>query len=186
MGLLDHCIRKDLDAKARRIFAVMDPVKVTIDNVDANFAEKFTALHFPKEKEKGGYEITLTKEFYVDRSDIRLEDHKDFYGFAPGKVVGLKYAYPVKVKEIKTNDKNEIVEMIVDLEKEPSTKPKTFVQWVSVKEAVTVTANLYDVLFTAYDPNGMGDDWLKGLNPNSLIIKNNAKVHKSVLGMNFN
>jgi glutaminyl-tRNA synthetase len=184
MNVLDHVIRKDLDNRARRIFALMDPVKVIIDNVDDKFCEKVLAPLFPKDKTKGEYEMLFTKEFLVDRSDIRLEDHKDFYAFAPNKVVGLKYATPVKVNKIITDDKGNITQMHVNLEKDSGVKPKTFVNWISTKEAVNCTVNLYDVLFTADDPNSM-DDWISGLNPNSLTIKPNAKVHKSILGIYF-
>jgi glutaminyl-tRNA synthetase len=180
LNLLEHCIRKDLDVRAKRIFALLDPVKVVIENVDDKYSYTATAPHFPKDASLGGYQITLGKEFYVDRSDIRTEASKDFFGFAPGALVGLKYAYPVKVKQIITDDKGEVTELRVDLEQEGG-KPKTFLNWLPVKESHSAIVNLYDVLFTSYNPSEDAD-WKSSMNPNSLITKTNAKVHKSILG----
>jgi len=179
--LLEHCIRKDLDNKARRVFALLDPVKVVIENVDEKFAQPGTALHFPRDPAQGGYTITLTKEFYVDRSDIRLEANKDFFGFAPGQLVGLKYASPVRVKQIVTDASGEITELRVDLEAEPKTKPKTYLNWLPAKESHSCVVNIYDYLFLSYNPNE-DEDWKSSMNPNSLIVKTSAKVHKSILG----
>lgn len=89
MHLLEHCIRKDLDTKAPRTMAVLDPVLATIVNMDAS--EEITVNTFPKEIEKGSHKVILSKKVWVDRSDIRLEDHVDFRGIAPGKTIGLKY-----------------------------------------------------------------------------------------------
>lgn len=182
MYVLDHCIRKDLDVKAKRVFAVLDPVKVTILNYDEKSEEKYVAFHFPKEKEKGGYELSSSKEIFVDKTDVRLKDSDDFYGFAPKKVVGLKYGPTVRVKEILTNSNGDITEMHVEIEKDASVKPKTYVNWLPIKEAINITVNVYEMLFNDYNPNGLGDKWLDGLNPNSLTVKTNAKVHKSIIG----
>ena len=181
LNLLEHCIRKDLDVRAKRVFALLDPVKVVIENVDEKYSHSATAPHFPKDPSLGGYTITLTKEIYVDRSDIRLEDSKDFFGFAPGKLVGLRYAFPVRVKQIITDDKGEVTELRVDLEKEGGAKPKTFLNWLPVKESHSAIVNLYDILFLSYNPNEDAD-WKSSMNPNSLIVKTNARVHKSILG----
>ena len=184
LQLLEHCIRKDLDIRAKRVFAVLDPVKVIIENVPENYAHSATAPYFPKDPSKGGYPITLTKEIYVDKCDVRLEDSKDFFGFAPGKLVGLKYVFAVRVKQILTDDKGEITELRVDLEEDPKTKAKTYLNWLPVKESLPAIVNLYDVLFLSNNPNE-DEDWKSSMNPNSLIVKPTARVHKSVQGKNI-
>lgn len=97
MHLLEHCIRKDLDLKAPRTMVVLDPVLVTIVNVEADYREEIKVNLFPKNPEKGSRTIVLGKQLYVERSDIRLEDHADFWGIAPNKTIGLKYSGSFKV-----------------------------------------------------------------------------------------
>ena len=181
LSLLELCVTKDLDLKAQRVFAVLDPVKVIIDNRPNDYNHPVTAPYFPKDPSKGGYTITLTKEFYVDRSDVRLDDNKDFYGFAPNRVVGLKYCYAVRVKEILTDDKGEVTEIHVEIDDDAKTKAKTYLNWLPVKESISCIVNLYDVLFLSYDPNE-DEDWRSSINPNSLVVKSSAKVHKSLQG----
>jgi len=181
LGLLEHCIRKDLDVNSRRTMAVMDPVKLVLTNVPEDFSQVIQAPYFPKDPSKGSYEIHLMKEIYVERSDILLEDQKDFYGFAPNKVVGLKYAAPIKVTAIKTDANKNITELHAEYLIDSKEKPKTFVHWIAVKESVEFEARLYDVLFTESNPNEL-DNYLDSLNPNSLIVKSSARMHKSLLG----
>jgi glutaminyl-tRNA synthetase len=100
MHVLEHCIRKDLDVKAPRTMVVLDPVLVTITNVPVDFSEEISVNLYPKNPEKGNRKIYLQKELYVERSDIRLDDHADFWGIAPGRTIGLKYSGSFKVVAI--------------------------------------------------------------------------------------
>eukprot|EP00331_Platyophrya_macrostoma_P025535 CAMPEP_0176435322 /NCGR_PEP_ID=MMETSP0127-20121128/17239_1 /TAXON_ID=938130 /ORGANISM="Platyophrya macrostoma, Strain WH" /LENGTH=375 /DNA_ID=CAMNT_0017818299 /DNA_START=72 /DNA_END=1199 /DNA_ORIENTATION=- len=174
--LLEYCLRKELDKTAERTMAVIDPVKLVLENVPADFKEERKGLLFPKDPERGAYPITLTKELYVDRSDVRLKDSSDFYGFAVGKVVGLKYAYPVKVTHIETGENNEITVVRAELLKDSKDKPKSYVSWVPVNESIKVETRLYELLITAYNPNAE-DDILKCINPNSLTVHKNSRIH---------
>lgn len=83
--------------------AVLDPVLVTIVNVEDNYREELVINNFPKDLEKGTHKIVLTKKVWVDRSDVRLEDHADFWGIAPGKTIGLKYCGCFIVLKMETN-----------------------------------------------------------------------------------
>jgi len=181
IGLLEHCIRKDLDHKAKRTMAILDPVKLVLTNVPEDFSHVIHAPLFPKDATKGTYEIKLLKELFVERSDILLEDNKDFYGFAPNKIVGLKYAYPVRVTDIKTNDDKEVTEVHAELLKDSLEKPKGFVHWISCKESIEFEARLYDVLFTEYNPNEL-ENYLDSFNQKSLIVKPHARMHKTLIG----
>ena len=76
---------------------VLDPILVTIVNLADDFVEPITVYHFAKTPERGSRIVTLTNKIYVDRQDIQLEDHEDFWGIAPGKMVGIKYCGAFKV-----------------------------------------------------------------------------------------
>lgn len=110
-----------------------------------------------------------------------MEDHKEFFGFAPNKLVGLKYAGVVKVTKVVGNEKGEPMEVFAEYIGEQSEeKPKTYVHWISKDDSVTAEVRLYDVLFTEYDP-GKIDDYISIINPNSKIVMQNAKVNKYML-----
>jgi glutaminyl-tRNA synthetase len=178
-SLLELCIRKDLDNKAKRTMAIVDPVKLILTNVDDAFVEKISVPDFPKDPARGSHDITLQKELWVERSDIKLEDVKDFFGIAPGKTIGLKYANLVKITDIKVNDKKEVTEVRGELHKS-NEKAKSYLHWIACKESADATTRLYDVLFTVHNPNEL-EDYLTALNPDSLKTHNNSKIHRNLL-----
>ena len=120
----------------------------------------------------------------MEREDVRTVDHKDFFGIAPGKVAGLKYFGIILVKEVLVNDKNEITEVIAELEqnKETKSKPKAYLNWISTKESVDCEVRLYEPLFSEYDPN-KAEDFYKAINPNSKTVKRGCKMNKNLLGL---
>ena len=179
--LLELCLRKELDKSAERCLAVLDPVKLVLTNVPEDFKLEGKGLLFPKEPEKGGYTMILTKENYIDRSDVRLKDSKDFYGFAPGKLVGLKYACPVKVQEIETGPNNEILTVKAELLQNSKEKPKSYVSWVPAKESIACETRLYDTLFNSRNPN-LEENWLKAINPNSKVVYKASRIHTHLKG----
>ena len=97
-GLLELEVRKHLDVRAPRTMAVLDPVEMVIVSVEKD--EEVSIPLFPKDEAKGSRKITYSKNIWVERSDIKLEDEKGFYGIAPNKVIGLKYASSFYVKEV--------------------------------------------------------------------------------------
>ena len=161
---------------------ILEPVKITLVNVDDSYEEKLIAPDFPKEPSKGSHEIHLTKEIYVDVNDIKLEDQPDFYGIAPNKLVGLKYAHVIKILDIEINEKKEILSVKAELLKETKEKPKGFLHWLSCKEALDCEVRLYDVLFTAHDPNEL-EDYLTAFNNNSLVTLRKCKINKNLIGL---
>lgn len=178
-GLLEHCIRKDLDATTKRTMAVINPVKVSITNLAADFEQVLDAPDFPTQPERGSHKVLFTNSVYVEREDTQLKDHKDFFGLAPGKFVGLKYAGVVKCLEVKTNDEGLIVEVIAEFVKD-APRPKTYLNWVSIREAIDCEIRLYNSLFTE-DPTESKKDFLEIINPNSLVVHRNSKVNKNIL-----
>lgn len=179
--LLEHCLRKELDKTAERTMAVLDPVKLVLVNVEDDFKLECKGHYFPREPEKGAYSINLLKENYIDRSDVKLQDSKEFYGFAPNKIVGLKYAHPVKVVGIETDANNEITVVKAELLKDSAEKPKSYVSWVPCKESIECETRLYDILLNAYNPN-QEEDFLTTVNKNSLIVHKHSRVHNHVKG----
>lgn len=178
LNLLEFCCRQDLDHKARRTMVVLEPVKIVFKNVEDSFEHKSSSPYFPKDPTKGGNDIHLYKEVYVDKSDVKLHDVEGFYGIAPGKVVGLKYAFNFKVLEVQADAKGEPNLVVAELLKDQKTpKPKTYLHWVSVKESMPCEVRLYDVLFTAHNPNEI-ENWFEAVNPDSLIVKPNAVMNK--------
>ena len=180
-GLLEHFIRKDLDSKAKRTMAVLEPVKLTLINVEPGFEEKIMAPDFPKETARGSHEIRFTRDLFVDSSDIREKDEEDFFGIAPNKIVGLKYAHVIKVVSIEKDQNGHFSEVKAELLKDSKEKPKSFLHWISEKDAIECEVRVYDVLFTVHDPNEL-EDYLTAFNKNSLQVMRKCKINKNLIG----
>jgi len=160
---------------------VIDPVEVEIVDLDEKHEEKLVTHEFPKDNTSKTHEITLTRHIFVERDDVKAKDDKGFYGMAPGKLIQLKYAHILKINDVKVNDQGECVKVLAEIYKgEKKEKPKGVLHWVSNKDALNCSVRLYDVLFKEYNPNEL-EDYIKGMNPHSLIIKKNAKVNKYLL-----
>lgn len=165
--------------------AIIDPVLLEITNLEKS--ETLEVLNFPKDQTKGKHPIIISRNIYVDRSDVREEDSASFYGIAPGKRVGLKYWKTVKVTGIQ-KEGGKIVKVTAEFDEDvissliQKTKPKAFLHWLSVEQAMDCEARIYGPLFTCHDPNEFEDDeYLKKLNPDSLVAYSKAKMNKNIL-----
>ena len=180
---LENSIRTDLDAKAPRTMAVIEPLKIVLKNLDKDI-ELDTYL-FPRLKEKGGIrKVTLSKVIYIDKTDFKEEEDKDFYGLTPKQEVGIKYGGIIKVEEIKKDEKGRIIEIICNYTPE-SKKTKGRIHWISDKDCVQAEVRLYGYLFLSDDPfhaneEGVSHDPMDDLNPNSLVTKMGALIHKDI------
>ena len=180
---LENSIRADLDVKAPRTMAVIDPLKIVLKNLEKD-VELDTYL-FPKLKEKGGIrKVTLSKVIYIDKTDFKEEEDKDFFGLTPKQEVGLKYGGVIKVEEIKKDAKGKIIEIICNYTAE-SKKTKGRIHWISDKDFVQAEVRLYGYLFLSDDPfhaneEGVSHDPMDDLNPNSLVTKMGALIHKDI------
>jgi len=101
---------------------------------------------------------------------------------APNKLSGLKYAGPVQVKEVKTGEKGEVLEVFVELLKDCKEKPKSFLHWISEKDAVECEVRLYDYLFLQDEPAKAEGEWEQKINKNSLIVKKGVKMNRNLIG----
>ncbi|GAX82347.1 hypothetical protein CEUSTIGMA_g9776.t1 [Chlamydomonas eustigma] len=174
MHKLEYHIRSDLDATSPRTLAVLRPLKVVITNLDNSHIEHFQARLFPGRSEDT-YSIPLTRVVYVEETDFKEVDEKDYYGLAPGKTIMLKYAYIVKCTGFTKDPTGKVVELQVEADLAPAGKkpPKGVLNWVAQptpgQEPPTAEARIYDYLFKSEDPGTM-DEWLEDLDKESLQV----------------
>ncbi len=178
--VLEHCIRTDLDKKAGRTLAVIDPIKVTLVNLEDNFSEIFESPILPKNKELGSRKISLSKTIFIERTDFKEENDSNFFGLTPDQPVGLKYAGFISLKEI-TRDSNtgKVTELLCVYSSEAKNL-KGRIHWISQKDAERVEIRLYDYLWTVEEPMSLKEP-LNEINPLSLVIKDQSLVNKSIL-----
>ena len=191
LGQLEYSIRHDLNLHAPRVMAVLNPVKVIIDNYPEEEIEMLDAENNPEDESAGTREIPFSREIYIERDDFMEDPPRKFYRLAPGKEVRLKHAYYITCENvIKDDQTGEIVE--IHCTYDPDTRGgwsddgrrvRGTLHWVSADHAVDAEVRLYDTLFTEREPENAaeGTDWIQFLNPNSLEILENCKVEPSLL-----
>ena len=180
LSLLEWCLRDDLNRRSNRYMAVLNPVKLVIDNWPADVEREIcTAPKNQENPDAGTREIAFTKELYIEREDFMEEPPKKFFRLRPGGEVRLKYSYIVKCESVVKDENGEITE--IHCTYDPTTKPgngtwrsvKGTIHWVSAQHAKKVEARIYDRLFTEADMGGIpeGKDYKAYLNPESLVVK---------------
>ncbi|WP_422387158.1 glutamine--tRNA ligase [Aggregatibacter actinomycetemcomitans] len=172
---LEACIRDDLNQNAPRAMAVIDPVKVVIENFDGE--EILTAPNHPNRPELGERQLPFTKEIYIDCADFREEANKQYKRLVLGKEVRLRNAYVIKAKRVEKDVNGEITTIYCTydpetLGKNPADgrKVKGVIHWVSAVHNHPAEFRLYDRLFTVPNP-GAEEDIESVLNPTSLVVK---------------
>ncbi|MCQ9120712.1 glutamine--tRNA ligase [Rodentibacter pneumotropicus] len=172
---LEACIRDDLNQNACRAMAVIDPVKVVIENFDGE--EMLTAPNHPNRPELGERQLPFSKEIYIDRSDFREEANKQYKRLVLGKEVRLRNAYVIKAERVEKDANGEITTVFCTydpdtLGKNPADgrKVKGVIHWVSAVHNHPAEFRLYDKLFTVANP-GAEEDICSVVNPNSLVVK---------------
>ncbi|SCC07913.1 glutaminyl-tRNA synthetase [Gilliamella bombicola] len=177
MSTLEFCIREDLNENAPRAMAVLDPVKVVIENFSDTIDEVLSMPNHPNRPELGAREVTFTREIYIDRADFREEANKNYKRLVLGKEVRLRNAYVIRAERVEKDAEGNIQTIYCSydpatLNKNPEDgrKVKGVIHWVSAKFAKPAEIRLYDRLFNTPTP-GAAEDFLSTINPNSLIIK---------------
>ncbi len=179
VGLLEFCVREDLNKVAQRIMGVLDPIKVIIDNYPEGQTEELEAVNNPEDEGMGKRRVPFSKVLYIERDDFMEEPPKKFFRLAPGREVRLRYAYYITCKEDGVvKDKNgNITELHCTYDPETKggqsadgRKVKATLHWVSEEHAVKAEVRLYDRLFLKEDPYDVeeGKDCMSNLNPDSL------------------
>ncbi|MFB0712906.1 glutamine--tRNA ligase [Buttiauxella noackiae] len=177
MASLESCIRDDLNENAPRAMAVLDPVKVIIENFPQGEVEMVTMPNHPNKPEMGSRQVPFSREIYIDRADFREEANKQYKRLVLGKEVRLRNAYVIKADRVEKDEAGNITMLHCSydpdtLSKDPADgrKVKGVIHWVSAEHALPVEIRLYDRLFSVANP-GAAEDFLSTINPDSLVIK---------------
>ncbi|MCM8856358.1 MAG: glutamine--tRNA ligase/YqeY domain fusion protein [Candidatus Thiodiazotropha sp.] len=176
MGMLENCIREDLDAHAPRRMAVMHPLKVVIENYPQGQSESLTAPNHPKDEAMGKRQIDFCREIYIDQADFREQANKKYKRLVTGGEVRLRNAYVIKCEEVMKNNQGEIVELRCSYDPETlgknpqGRKVRGVVHWVSAQHGVKGGVRLYDRLFNQANADKVeeGGRFTDNLNPDSL------------------
>jgi glutaminyl-tRNA synthetase len=176
---LEHAIRDDLNPKAPRVMAVLDPLKVVVTNMDAGEVEWLEADHWPRDIHKDDTrEVPFTRTLYIERDDFREDPPSDFIRLAPGREVRLRHGYFFTCDEVVRAEDGTIEEIRGRID--PDTRdgtapdgrsPEGTLHWVSASEGVPFEARVYDRLFEVANPRGGEEDFVEHLNPDSLNVK---------------
>jgi len=192
MGLLEYCVREDLNRRAPRVMAVLRPLRVVIVNYPEDLVEEMDAVNNPEDPAMGTRKVPFSRVLYIERDDFRETPPKQFFRLSPGREVRLRYAYYITcVGVIKDEQTGEVVELHCTYD--PATrggdspdgrKVKSTLHWVSAAHAVEAEVRLYDYLFSAPEPGGAeeGQDFLASLNPGSLDTLQSCRVEPSLAG----
>ena len=176
-GLLEFCIREYLNAHAPRWMAVLNPVRLVIDNYPEDQEDVFEMPLYPDDDSFGSRKVPFTRELYIDRDDFRLDPPKKYYRLAPGQEVRLRYAYFVTCTDVVKDAEVNVQE--IHCTYDPASrggnspdgrKVKGTIHWVSAKYALPAEVRLYEQLFSVADPNNVpeGKTFLDYINPDSL------------------
>jgi glutaminyl-tRNA synthetase len=186
VALLEACIREDLNRRALRKMAVINPLKVVIDNYPEDQVEEFDVVNNPEDPSAGTRKVPFSKVLYIEQDDFREEPPPKYFRLSPGREVRLRNAYFIKCESVVKDDSGKVVELRCTYD--PSTrggdapdgrKVKATIHWVSAEHAVSAEVRLYDRLFNNPDPEASGD-FIADLNPNSLEIRTDCLVEPSL------
>jgi len=179
IAMLEHCLREDLNRRAQRVMAVIDPVKVIIDNYPEGKVEYVEAVNNPEDESAGKREMPFCRELYIERTDFMEVPAKGYFRLAPGAEVRFKHAYYIKCESCVKDSGGNVTEIHCTYDPETSggwsrdgRKVKGTIHWVSTQHAVTCEVRLYERLFTKENPDELaeGEDYKANLNPDSLKV----------------
>ncbi|NLF75975.1 MAG: glutamine--tRNA ligase/YqeY domain fusion protein [Chloroflexi bacterium] len=191
IAMLEHAIREDLNLHAQRVMAVLNPLKVVIENYPEDQVEEIDAVNNPEDASMGTRKVPFSRVLFIERDDFMEDPPKKFFRLAPGREVRLRYAYFITCSDVVKDAAGNIVELHCTYD--PATrggdapdgrKPKATLHWVSAAHALEVEVRLYDNLFAVPDPENVpeGQDFTANLNPNSLEVITAAKIEPLVAG----
>lgn len=180
VGLLEFCIREDLNKNANRVMGVINPVKLVITSFPEGVVEEMIAVNNPENPDAGTRKVAFTRELYIEREDFMEDPPSKFFRLAPGREVRLKYAYIIKCESVvKDPVSGEIIEIhcthdpeTLSGRSESNRKVKGTLHWVSASQSTEAEIRLYDRLFMGENPEDVpeGEDYKKNLNPDSLKV----------------
>jgi len=192
VALLEHCVRKDLNQRAPRVFGILRPLKMVIDNYPKDLVEEMECVNNPEDDSMGTRKVPFSRVLYIERDDFREDPPRRWFRLAPGREVRLRYAYYITcVGVVKDERTGEVVELHCTYDPETrggwapdGRKVRGTLHWVSAAHAPKAEVRLYDRLFAVANPLGEEDgaDFTAYLNPNSLETLTSCRVEPSLAG----
>ena len=186
-SFLEHCLRDDLNERAIRAMAVLEPIKLVITNYPENKTEEFEVENHPNHPEMGTRTVTFSNELYIEATDFMEEPIKKYQRLYPGNEVRIKSAYIVKCTGCKKDENGNVVEVYAEYDPETrggntpdGRKVRGTIHWVNAKDCLDAEIRLYDNLFTVPDPDSGDGNFLDFINPESLVVRKGCKVENSL------
>jgi len=188
MALLEHALREDLNKTSPRRMAVLDPIKVTIENWPGGEVEMMQAINNPEDPDAGTREVPLGGSVYIERADFEEDPPPKYYRMSPGAEVRLRYSYCITCQEVIKDAGGVVTELRCSYDPETlgknpeGRKVRAAIHWVDAGTAVEAEVRLYEHLFTVEDPGGKDavEDWTTLLNPNSLTVLEKCYLEPSL------
>ena len=185
-AVLDHCVREHLNKHAERRMAVLNPLKVVIENYPEGQSEELEAVNNPEDEGAGMRMVPFGREIYIEQDDFMEDPPKKFFRLGPGREVRLRWAYFITCTDVIKDDAGNIVELRCTYDPETKggnapdgRKVKGTLHWVSAADAVDAEVHQYDHLFTEPNP-GKSDNFVDCLNPDSLTTLTGCKLEPSL------
>ena len=192
VGLLEFCVREDLNRIALRRMVVFDPVKIVITNYPVGKKENVSSDENPEDEKAGMRDIPFFREIYIEREDFMENPPKKYFRLAPGQMVRLKSAYIIKCEEVMKDADGKITELRCSYIPESRSGADTSginvkgtLHWVSIQDAITVEVRLYDRLFKTENPAIEEGDFKEYINPESLQVLKQAYAEPALLNAKF-
>ncbi|MCP5054535.1 MAG: glutamine--tRNA ligase/YqeY domain fusion protein [bacterium] len=198
IALLEHCLREDLNKRAQRVMAVLDPLKIVITNYPEDKVEMLDAENNPEDPDGGTRQIPFSREVYIERDDFREDPPRKFHRLSPGREVRLKHAYYIKCEEVIKDEAGEVVELRCTYDPasrggwtDDGRKVKGTSHWVSASHAVQAEVRIYSYFYTKENPGEVeeGGTFIDNINPESLEVLTRCMVEPGLAqaqaGANF-
>ena len=186
-AFLEHCLREDLNSSARRVMAVLRPIKLIIENYPADRSEIFLVENNPEDPEAGSREVSFSRELFIESDDFMEIPEKKYFRLYPGNEVRLKSTYIIRCTRCEKDPDGNVTTVYATYDPDSrggntadGRKIKATIHWVDAKTAVPATVRLYDRLFDVEEPDLADCDYLEHIRPDSLEILSNAKLEASL------
>ena len=187
IALLEHCLREDLNKRAKRVMAVLDPLKLIIDNYPKRKVEYLDAENNPEDESMGTRQLPFSRELYIERDDFMENPPKKYFRLSPGKEIRLKHAYYVTCVNVIKNDSGELTEVHCTYDPESKggwtedgRKVRGTSHWVSASHAFKAEIQLYDHLFSVENPGEKTGSFIDDVADNSLTVLSGCKLEPSL------
>ncbi len=179
LGLLEFCVREDLNKRAERRMAVLNPIKVVITDLPEDHTETISCVNNPEDESAGRRDVSFSREIYIDRDDFMENPPKKYFRLSPGGEVRLRYSYIIKCEEVIKDEQGNVIELRCTHDNQSQgggssdgRKVKGIIHWVDARTAKEANIRLFDRLFTKESPDEApeGGSFLDNLNPESLVV----------------